>query len=133
MEFDLYGFRGQERTFLIYGNGEAVVTALQNLGGNEELGFTNEKRTQVQTVWSLPPLESHNLYDEPIPFIGRWGLLMTGVWDPKSLSALALKICLQEPPTSVLTVHAIFCIDKWYPITGCMVFQPRQSVIHPGG
>jgi hypothetical protein len=50
VEFDLYGFRGLKQTFSIYGNGEAVVTALQNLGGNEELGFALEKCTQVQTA-----------------------------------------------------------------------------------
>ncbi len=101
MEFDLYGFRGLKQTFSIYGNGEAVVTALQNLGGNEELGFTYEKRTKLHTVWSLPPLEFHNVSDKLIPFLGRSNLFMPCIWDPKSLSALALKICLQEPPTSV--------------------------------
>jgi hypothetical protein len=101
VEFELYGFRGLKQTILIYGNGEAVVTALQNLGGNEELGFTEEKRTKLHTVWSLPPLEFHNVSDKLIPFLGRSNLFMPCIWDPKSLSALALKICLQEPPTSV--------------------------------
>ena len=58
MEFDLYGFRGQEQTFLIYGNGETVVTALQNLGGNEELGFTHKKSGHRFKQSGLCPLSS---------------------------------------------------------------------------
>jgi len=106
------------------------ATLIRQIVDLREMDDNSTLKNEQRYFGMSAPRKSYWYNFDPIGYLECAMAGSFGGWEPGDETGRQF---VPEPVALLLTVHAIFCIAKWYPITGCMVFQPRQSVIHPGG